>query len=215
LATFVARQLLPVMLGRRAAAPIERATAADAGELRALLEASSRRRRLAPPVRNADHLAGVPLEDHLVTRRSGRIVAALATWNASSVKQTRLVRMPRHLRALQRASALLPRRVLSRPLPVEGTLLHHRVVRNATCAEGALDAFAELLHAARRQAPLRGEHFVVFGADERDPLGRAAARMLHLTYRYELRAWHPRASFSSRTSRGEDKNLYHDDPALS
>ncbi len=157
-------------------------------------------------------LAGVSLEDHLVVRRGGRVVAALATWDASPVKQTRLVRMPQHLRVLQRATSFFPRRVLSRPLPGEGALLRHRVVRNATCKGGALDALAELLLAARRQAADRHEHFLVFGTDERDPFARAAARMPHLTYRYELRAWHPQSSVSSRA---ESDSLYHDDPALS
>jgi predicted N-acetyltransferase YhbS len=211
LARFVARQLLPIMLRHRTDAPSARATAADEAELRSLLDTTSRQRRLAPVVASVG-LGGVPLKDHLVARRGGRVVAAVATWDASSVKQTRLVRMPRHLRALQRATTLLPRRLLSRPLPAEGALLHHRVVRNATCAEGALDALAELLLGVRRLAAERNEHFVVFGTDARDPFGRAAARMPHLTYRYELRAWHPRPSISSRAA---DDPLYHDDLALS
>ena len=213
--TFTAFQLLPLFNGKVAAGAVERARPSDEGELRALLDATRRRRRLAPVLGSGHELGGVPLDAHLVVRRAGRIVAALATWEGSSVKQTRIVRMTRGLRLLQRASMLLPTRT-TRALPREGSLLRFHCVRNAASCDDALDALdalAILLRAALRESGARGDQFLLFGCDERDPFTRAVARIPRLTYRYELRGWHPLRDHSADAQL--PKPLYFDDPALS
>lgn len=210
LATFSALQLLPFFVGSRTPDDVARACPSDEDELRALLDTAFRRRRLAPALDSTTGLGGIPLDGHLVLRRAGRIVAALATWEGSSVKQTRVVRMTRALRLLQRATTLLPG---APALPPEGSLLRFHCVRNAVCRDDAVDALAVLSRAALREASGRGDHFLLFGCDERDPFAGAVARMPRLTYRYELRAWHPHEPVEASSTKPQ--TLYFDDPALS
>jgi hypothetical protein len=93
-------------------------------------------------------------------------------------------------------------------------------VRNAASREDAIDALNALLRAALQESSRRGDHFLLFGCDDRDPFAGALARMPRLSYRYELRSWHPQeperhARPSDRNERLPDEPLYFDDPALS
>ena len=214
LARFKAFQLLPIFVGRRPPVGVDRARPSDEDELRALLYATMRCRNLAPAL-GANELGGVPLDAHIVVRRAGRIVAALATWEGSSVKQTRVVRMTRALRLFQRASTLLPQRTGARALPPEGSLLRFHSVRNAACRADAVDALSVLCRAALHAARARGDHFLLFGCDERDPFTGALARIPRLTYRYELRGWHPHRSAADTQTAVTPQPVYFDDPALS
>jgi GNAT superfamily N-acetyltransferase len=211
LATFTAFQLFPILVPSRPRHPVARARPSDEGELRALLDAAFRGRRLAPALADGPGLAGIPVDEHLVVRSAGRIVAALAIWEASSVKQTRLVQTTRAVRWLQRATMLLPSALKAFALPAEGSLLRFRYVRHAVCSSGAVDALSALFQVALRDTADRGEHFLNFACDDRDPLVRALGRIPRLTYRYELRGWHP----DDAPSNDPRQALYFDDPALS
>ena len=215
LARFTAFQLLPIFVRSRIPSGVARASTSDESELRALLDTAFRRRQLAPVLDGTTDLGGIPLDGYLVARRAGRIVAALATWEGSSVKQTRIVRMTRALRLLQRATTLLP--LSSRALPPEGSLLRFHCVRNAVCRDDAVDTLATVLRAALHEASVRGDHFLLFGCDERDPFTGGVARMPRLTYRYELRGWHPDEHGRSTEAKSPPSTnpLYFDDAALS
>jgi hypothetical protein len=214
-------QLLPaVRLGPRVPRGLElgRAEERDRDALAALLDGFGQRRALAPVFADGgldDCLArspGMALTDHLVARRQGRLVAVLGAWDAKSVKQTRVLGMPRALRAFVgfcRAAG----RVLPLPrLPAVGERLAARYLRHFAHAPGEEEALAGLLRVAVNEARARGDHFALFACADDDPVQRCLAGIPRLRYHYQLVAGALRPGADPAGALGPGP--FHDDAAL-
>ena len=186
-------QLLPVMrLKITAGGEIGMAEDRDVGELTTLLDDFYRSRDFAPLFADGGlkrliaSSAGASLNDYVVARRKGRIVAALGVWDASAVKRTRVVGMPLWLRALcalgRGASRLAP----LPPFPRQGTLLHFRYIRHAVFAPGEGHTLANLVRWTVNAARDRGEHFVLYTCADTDTLCSAIANAPRLSFHYRV-----------------------------
>lgn len=190
----------------------------DARDIAELSDEFARDRALAPvlgpggPDAVLSCSPGMTLADWLVARRGGRTVALLSTWDASAVKQTRVLGLPLSLRSFSAVVRGLSHVVPLPQLPLPGETLRMSYVRHAAHAPGEERALSALLRAAVKRARERRQALVLFTCAAGDPLERAAAGIPRATYRYEL--WGAtRRSWIAPSKLGQGA-FFHDDAAL-
>lgn len=186
---FASYQLFPILRSRPTRDfEIACAREDDEQELAALLDAAHRKYLFGPIFSGGglrELLArspGMTLQDYLVARRAGRMVAALGSWDQSSFKQTWVLRLPRTLRWLSSAMrAGAPRGLPA--LPREGEPLRFRYARHAAGEPAAVNA---LVRHALAESRRRRDHFLLFTCAEGDPITRSLSGIPRTTYRYNL-----------------------------
>jgi GNAT superfamily N-acetyltransferase len=193
LARFTSWQLLPIWrFGIPRDIEVGPAEASDEAELAGLLDDFHRLRNLAPVFSNGGLRslvacsAGMSLSDYLVARRRGRLVAALAVWDASAVKRTRVVGLPLGLRGAFAVGRALSRLAPLPPFPTAGDLLRFRYIRHPAYRDGEHDALRALVCYAVNAARVRGDHFVLFTCDDDDPLRLALKGIPRSAYHYSI-----------------------------
>jgi GNAT superfamily N-acetyltransferase len=193
IARFTSWQLLPIWpLNIGARLDIGAAEQRDWDELVSFLDDFYKIRDFSPVfsdggLRNLiDRSPGARLSDYIVARRRGRIVAAIAVWDAGSVKHTRVVGMPFWLRGLCAAGRGVSRVASLPPFPRQGSLLLFRYIRHAAFARGETQALHGLVRWAINAAGDRGDHFVLYTCMDDDPLRSAVAGAPRLSFHYQI-----------------------------
>lgn len=192
----------------------------DECELVEFLDAYYRRYSFAPVFVDGgfkqllDRSPGMDLASYRIARRRGRIVAAVAVWNESSVKRSRVHRMNARLRCLSRlvraAGTVLP---LS-PFPVEGGLLRFVHLRHPAYEDGAIDALAGLVRSALNEIRMQRLHFAAFACQDGDPIAQCIRGIARTRYRYDLFAGSNVPVYARTIARFRGTPVY-DDAALS
>jgi GNAT superfamily N-acetyltransferase len=193
---------------KHAPAPVafRRAKRSDAGELVALWNRVQPGRELSPVwdetswLRQVDATPGLALEQFWIAERGGRPVAFAAAWDASAIKQLRLLSLSRRLRWLRplyNASA----RLLGRPRIVADGELVPFVYVTHFCAESA-DDFRALL--ARMHDELARSSYLYFdiALDVRDPLVRSLDGFFKTSLAFDLHSITPRGVEPPELGRG-------------
>ena len=164
----------------------------DRDELVALLDRFHRRYELAPVFEDGGfeevlgRSPGMELGDYLLAHRRGRLVAALGVWDQHDVKRTRVLGMPRRLRAFTTA-VRGGARVLPLPrLPAVGETLDFRYARHAAHEPGHERALRALVRSAVNAVRRRGEHFLLFTCAQGDPIVSVLRRIPRSSYRYRV-----------------------------
>lgn len=163
---------------------IERGRGDGLSELVGFLNRAWRDKQFAPVCREADfaagRLAGLRAEDFFVARRGGRIVAALAAWDQSALRQTHVERYSGMLRWLRPAYNALAALTPLKPLPGPGERVPYVYLACVAVEDSDASVFRTLLRAALgalRQGPWR---YAIAGLHERDPLAPVLREFRHI-----------------------------------
>jgi len=217
---FTSYQLLP--LGRPRVSrrfEIRMAAPGDEDELVSLLDRYHSQLSFAPVFNNGGFRAllerspGMELESYRIARVDGRIVAALAVWDESAMKHTRVRRMNRRLRWVSRIIGPAGRVLGFPPFPSEGDLLRFVYIRHPAYTGGRLDALAALVRSAMRDVAEQRLQFALFTCADGDPIAACLRGMPRTTYQYSLLAGCNRSGKQHRLDRLKDTPVY-DDAAL-
>jgi len=122
-------------------------------------------------VRHVDATPGLGFERIWIAERRGRPVAFVAAWDASTIKQLRLVSLSRGLRFLRPAFNRVAPWFGSTRMPADGDLVSFAYLAHA-CGETPADLRALILHVRRELAGSRCLYLDV-AFDARDPLASA------------------------------------------
>ena len=221
LSNFVAWQLVPFPSTRRPrGVTILRAEPRDEAELAAFLDGYHASRAFAPVFGDGglrDILArspGMALSSYRIVRHAGRIVAAAAAWDASSLKQTRIRQLTPGLRWLTTAM-----RGARRMLPVprffaEGELLRLLYIRHAAHTGDGMGALRAIVRDIVVDAAEAEMHFAMFTHALNDPVAACVTGMPKLAYRYGLVAGSNTAAYAPQLA-ALAGTIQFDDPALS
>ncbi len=190
------------------------AKCASEAELTDFLEINARAHSLAMPWSPETWRTlkphGLHLEDFVVIRSHGRIVAAGALWDQSAWRQTIVHDYTGALRALR--PLLNPLFALGgwSRLPAPGECLRQACVHPLAVAPDAPDAALELLLALEQRAASRGIEWLVVAAEKNEPILTRISRRLGVRsyatqlYAVHLNATEPRTRFqNARTFRPE------------
>lgn len=118
-------------------------------------------------------LQGLRAPDFFVARRHGRIVACLAAWDQSGVRQTHIERYPFGLALARPIINLASRLSPLKPLPSPGGRVAHLYVCLVAVADNNLSVFRGLLRHAYNVLRKGPWHYAILGLHERDPLTAA------------------------------------------
>jgi hypothetical protein len=195
LARITSWQLFPVV-ALKISSGLDMGTAEprDEDELVGFLDDFHRRRHCSPVFGGGGlnellaRCPGAKLSDYLLARRRGRIVAALALWDASSVRRTRVVGMPLWMRSLCATARAVSHVAALPPFPRVGTLLCFRYIRHAAFADGHEESLNSLVRLTVNEARARHEHFVLYTCADDDPLCSAVSGLPRLSFHYNVSA---------------------------
>jgi GNAT superfamily N-acetyltransferase len=220
-ARFTSWQLLPIVPLRISSTfDIGAAEQRDVSDLVTLLDNFHRSRNFSPIFSDGGlhslvaRSQGMQLSDYLVARRSGRIVAALGVWDASSIKRTRVAGMPLWLRGLCAVGRGASRIVPITPFPQPGSLVHFRYIRHAAFENGESDALQTLVHYAVNAARARGEHFLLYTCANNDALCSAVKGVPRLSFHYGITSSNFRPDTLAVDQHATPHSGYFDDAAL-
>ncbi|MGM9480974.1 hypothetical protein ACS5PN_07265 [Roseateles sp. NT4] len=133
------------------------------------------RRQFSPVIAAADfadggRLAGLRARDFFIARRQGRLVACLAAWDQSAIRQTHIERYPPGLALARPFINLASRLSPLKPLPAPGGRVAHLYFCLATVAGDELPVFRGLLRHAYNALRTGPWHYAILGLHESDPL---------------------------------------------
>ena len=164
----------------RPALPVEnvefgRATAELLPELKAFLRVEAAAKQFSPAYAEADFeangkFASLAAGDFFVARSAGRIVACLAAWDQSAVRQTHIERYSRPLRMLRPFYALASRVGPIKPLPAPGARVPYLYLACLAVRDNDVALFRGLLRYAYNELRTGPWHYAIAGLHERDPL---------------------------------------------
>ena len=221
LGEFTSYQLLPLLRYRVASGlEIGRAEPRDECELVEFLDAYHRRYSFAPVFRDGgftkllDRSPGMELGSYRIARRRGRILASVAVWDESAVKQSRLCRMNARLRWMSRLMRTVGKVLPLPPFPAEGELLRFVYLRHPAFADRAIDALAGLVRSTVNELLSQRLHFALFTCADGDPIAQCIRGITRSSYHYGLLAGSNAPAYESSLSRFRGAVLY-DDAALS
>ena len=165
-----ARPALPVQ-----GVAFERATADLLPELRVFLRTEAASKQFSPAYAEADFeangkFASLAAGDFFVARSGGRIVACLAAWDQSAVRQTHIERYSRPLRMLRPLYALASRLGPIKPLPAPGARVPYLYLACLAVRGNDVALFRGLLRHAYNELRTGPWHYAIAGLHERDPL---------------------------------------------
>jgi hypothetical protein len=172
---------LPVRQAKVANVELERGTNAALPDIAAFLNRWWREKQFAPVFRaddvRAGRYAGLEARDFFLARRNGRIVASLAAWDQSSLRQTHVERYSGTLRLLRPAYNVLAWLTPIKALPAAGDRIPY-VYLACIAAEGN-DAglFRMLLRAALEELRRGAWYYAIAGLHESDPLAAALGEL--------------------------------------
>jgi GNAT superfamily N-acetyltransferase len=221
LGTVTSYQLLPLCRLRIKSPPeIGIAEERDEQELVEFLDAYYRSFSFAPVFRDGglrrllDRSPGMTLNNYRIARRRGRIVAALALWDETEMKRTRVRRMPEGLRLLSRALRIGRTALPLPPFPAEGEQLRFLYVRHPAYADGELQSLACLVRHALNHQSHRQLHFLLFTSADSDPMSACLRGIPNTKYHYALVAGTNAPGYAGQLAQYSNHPLF-DDAALS
>ena len=159
------------------------ATPDDLPEIAALLR-RTRDRYLVSTTLEPTELASLPgmrIEDLLLVRRRGRIVACLGLWDQDALRRVVVCGYGRQERWLRTAFLRLQGLTGVAPFPGEGEPLRLLHTVFAAAEPGQEHVWGALVRHACRRARGRGHHLLVVGLPEKSPLLRACRGLLGFT----------------------------------
>lgn len=132
-------------------------------------------RQFSPVVGEADFAHGGRLQelrarDFFIARRRGRVVACIAAWDQTSIRQTHIERYSIGLGLLRPFANLASRVSPIKPLPTPGERVAHIYLCLAAVADHDLELFRALLRHAYNALRTGPWHYAILGLHERDPL---------------------------------------------
>lgn len=153
----------------------ERASEGTMNDIMAFLSEQLPLRQFSPVVSATDlaeggRLHGLRAQDFFVARRHGRIVACLAAWDQSSIRQTHIERYPAGLALLRPLVNLASKVSPLKPLPAPGGRVAHLYLCLSAVAGNELPVFRGLLRHVYNALRTGPWHYAILGLHERDPL---------------------------------------------
>jgi hypothetical protein len=165
---------LPVRPARLPQVEIERGAPGKVPEIAAFLNRWWREKQFAPTFRASDlgqgRFSGLAAEDFFLARRNGRIVASLAAWDQSALRQTHVERYSGTLRLLRPAYNALARLTPLKPLPQPGDRIPYVYLACIAVERNDAALFRMLLRAALEALRAGPWHYAIAGLHEADPL---------------------------------------------
>lgn len=193
LGRFTSYQLLPFRRMRvEDRFEIRPARLEDEADLASLLDSYHRRLTFAPVFHDGglqdllERSPGMELDSYRIARRRGRLVAALAMWDESGMKHTRIRRMNRRLRWMSRVVRTHGPKLGLPSFPAEGDLLRFVYLRHAAHVPGHLDALSALVRSVMLEVAECELHFALFTCADDDEIVRCLRGIPRTTYRYTL-----------------------------
>ncbi len=170
---------------------IGRGTRADLPEIVAFLQQQGRQKQFFPVYREQDFCDSAltpafSIEDFVMVRRTGEIVAVGGLWDQSSYKQTVVQSYSGRLRWLGPFSMLVARLMGAAPLPMPGEHIRSAYASFLCVQDNDPHIFRLLLRVLYRLATERGYAYLVVGLTARDPLLKVAQRYPHIPYYSQL-----------------------------
>jgi hypothetical protein len=156
----------------------ERAKEDSMREIVAFLSTELPNKQFTPVVGDADfgasgRLQGLRADDFFIARRHGRIVACIAAWDQSNLRQTHIERYPAGLRLMRPIINAASRISPLKPLPAPGQRVAHLYLCLAAVVDNDLPVFRGLLRHAYNALRTGPWHYAILGLHERDPLAAA------------------------------------------
>ena len=152
-----------------------RARSDETKVLIAFLNAELSRKQFAPMISQADlrpggRLAGLTVQDFFVARQGGQIVACVAAWDQSAIRQTHIERYSPMLNWMRPAYNLASRVSALKPLPAPGARIPHLYLSLIAIRANDVTLFRGLLRHAYNELRLGPWHYGVASLHESDPL---------------------------------------------
>jgi len=153
----------------------ERSNEGAMDDIMAFLSEQLPLRQFSPVVGAADfaeggRLHGLRAQDFFVARRQGRIVACIAAWDQSEIRQTHIERYSTGLALLRPLVSLASKVSPLKPLPVPGGRVAHLYLCLAAVAGNDVPVFRGLMRHAYNALRTGPWHYAILGLHERDPL---------------------------------------------
>jgi GNAT superfamily N-acetyltransferase len=218
---FTSYQLLPLRRYRMAPGlEIGRAEPRDESELVGFLDDFHCRYSFAPVFRGGgltqllSHSPGMKLSSYRIARRRGRIVAAVAAWDASAVKRSRVYGMTARLRSMSWLLRTARKAFPVPPFAAEGELLRFVYLRHPAFAEKEIGVLSGLVRSTVNEIASQQLHFALFTCADGDPLAQCLKGIARTRYHYSLLAGANVPAYEDMLSRFRGTLLY-DDAALS
>jgi hypothetical protein len=172
---------LPVRQAKLPGVEFERGSGGKLAEIAAFLNRWWRDKQFAPVFREQDlaqgRFAGLAAQDFFLARRNGRIVASLAAWDQSALRQTHVERYTGALRLLRPAYNALTRLTPLKPLPRAGERIPYCYLACIAAEQNDAALFRALLRAALEQLRRGPWHYAIAGLHESDPLAAALGEL--------------------------------------
>jgi hypothetical protein len=153
----------------------ERANEGAMNDITAFLSGQLPLKQFSPVISAADFAAGARLNglrarDFFVARRQGRIVACIAAWDQSNIRQTHIERYSPGLALLRPFVNLASKVSPLKPLPTPGGRVAHLYLCLAAVAGNDVPVFRGLLRHAYNALRTGSWHYAILGLHECDPL---------------------------------------------
>jgi hypothetical protein len=153
----------------------ERASEEAMNDIVAFLSEQLPLRQFSPVVGVADlaeggRLHGLCAQDFFVARRRGSVVACIAAWDQSAVRQTHIERYSTGLALLRPLVNMASKVSPLKPLPAPGGRVAHLYLCLAAVAGDDVPVFRGLLRHAYNALRTGPWHYAILGLHERDPL---------------------------------------------
>lgn len=144
-------------------------------DLIAFLNAELSKKQFAPIIKLADlrrggRLAGLSLQDFFVARQGGRIVACVAAWDQTAIRQTHIERYSRMLKWMRPGYNLISRFSPLKPLPAPGARIPYLYFSLIAVRDNNAAVFRGLLRHAYNELRAGPWHYGIASLHERDPL---------------------------------------------
>ena len=172
---------LPVRQAKLPGVELERGSDGTLPEIAAFLNRWWREKQFAPVFRAEDvgrgRYAGLAARDFFLARRNGRIVASLAAWDQSALRQTHVERYTAALRLLRPAYNVLAKLTPLKPLPATGERIPYVYLACIAAEQNDVALFRLLLRAALEELRHGAWHYAIAGLHESDPLAAALGEL--------------------------------------
>jgi hypothetical protein len=125
-------------------------------------------------------LAGLSAECFFLALRGGRIVATLAAWDQTAVRQTHVEKYSPWLGAIRPLYNVLARTLPLKPLPAVGQRIPYLYLACAASENGEVPVFRHLLRAAHEVLRHGPWSYAICGLHETDPRVRELLALRHI-----------------------------------